>query len=107
MQGIYNYIPETNHVSRVYTVTAILQLQFIVHVILLLMLNVFYEYITLVAAFWSMCTVLNRAVFFSSLISCFPGMLLRYFLNYFEMVSVAHIITAITFVFTFHMHFTF
>jgi hypothetical protein len=24
MQGIYNYIPETNHASRVYSVTAIL-----------------------------------------------------------------------------------
>jgi hypothetical protein len=24
MQGIYNYMPETNHVSRVYSVAAIL-----------------------------------------------------------------------------------
>jgi len=24
MQGIYNYIPETNHVSRVYSVAAVL-----------------------------------------------------------------------------------
>jgi hypothetical protein len=30
--------------------------------------------------------------------------LLRYFLNDFEMVPVAPIITGITFVFTFHMH---
>ena len=29
MQGIYNYIPETNHVSRVYSVAEILYLQFI------------------------------------------------------------------------------
>ena len=27
MQGIYNYIPETNHVSRVYSVAAVLYLQ--------------------------------------------------------------------------------
>jgi hypothetical protein len=27
MQGIYNYIPETNHVFRVYNVAAILWLQ--------------------------------------------------------------------------------
>ena len=31
MQCIYNYIPETNHVSRVYSVVAILYLQFILH----------------------------------------------------------------------------
>jgi len=33
MQVIYNYIPGTNHVGRVY-VTAILWLQFMVHVML-------------------------------------------------------------------------
>jgi len=33
-QGIYNYILETNHVSRVYSVTAVLFLQFVLHVIL-------------------------------------------------------------------------
>ena len=33
----------------------------------------------------------------------FPGMLLTYFLHDFEIVPVAHIITGITFVFTFHM----
>ena len=44
------------------------------------------------------------AVFCSSLASWFPGMLLTYFLNVFEIVPVAPIITGITFVFTFHMH---
>ena len=29
MQGIYNYIPETNHVSREYSVAAVLYLQFV------------------------------------------------------------------------------
>jgi hypothetical protein len=47
MQGIYNYIPETNHISRVYSVAAILRLLFMVHVMLLPMLNVFYFYIVL------------------------------------------------------------
>ena len=42
-------------------------------------------------------------LFCSSLTSCFPGMLLTYFLNDFETVPVAPIITGITFVFTFHM----
>ena len=46
-----------------------------------------------------MCAVPNMAVFCSSLTSCFPGMLLKYFLNDFEIVPVAPIITGITFVF--------
>ena len=50
-----------------------------------------------------MCAVPNMAVFCSSLTSWFPDMLLTYFLNDFEMVPVAFIITGITFVFTFHM----
>jgi len=41
MQGIYNYIPETKHISRVYSVAAILWLQFMVHVMLFSMLNAF------------------------------------------------------------------
>ena len=32
MQGIYNYIPETNLVSTVYSVAAVLYLQFILDV---------------------------------------------------------------------------
>ena len=34
MQGIYNYIPETNRPSRVYSVAAVLYLQFALHVML-------------------------------------------------------------------------
>jgi len=52
-----------------------------------------------------MCAVpkTRMAVFYSSLISCFPDMLLRHFLSDFEMVPLAPIITGITFAFTFHM----
>ena len=50
-----------------------------------------------------MCAVPNVDVFCSSLTSCFPGMLLAYSLNDFEIVPVAPVITGITFVFTFHM----
>jgi peptidoglycan biosynthesis protein MviN/MurJ (putative lipid II flippase) len=35
MKGIYNYIPETNHISRIYTVAAVLYLQSVLHVMLL------------------------------------------------------------------------
>ena len=31
MQEIYNYIPETNHVSRVYGVVIVRYLQFVLH----------------------------------------------------------------------------
>jgi len=41
MQGIYCCIPETNHVLRVHIVAAVLYLQFVVHVMLFLMLNIF------------------------------------------------------------------
>jgi hypothetical protein len=34
VQGIYNYIPETNHVSSVCSVAAVLYLQFMLHVML-------------------------------------------------------------------------
>jgi len=63
-------------------------------------LNLLYFYIS---TFRSMCAVPNMDVFCNSLTSCFPGMLLTYFLNDFEIVPVAPIITGITFVFTFHM----
>jgi len=45
-----------------------------------------------------MCAVPNMAVFCSSLTSCFPGLLLTYFLNDSETGPVAHIITGITFI---------
>ena len=51
----------------------------------------------------SMCAVPNMALLCSSFMSCLPGMLLRYFMNDLQVVSAAHIITGITFVFTFHI----
>jgi hypothetical protein len=41
MHGIYNYIPETNHVSGVYSVAAVLYLQFVLRTMLFCMLNIF------------------------------------------------------------------
>ena len=34
MEGVYNYIPETNHASRVYSFGAVLYLQYVLDVIL-------------------------------------------------------------------------
>jgi len=55
--------------------------------------------------FWSMCAVPNRPVFCSSLNSCFSSILLRYFLNDYEMVAAALVNTVITFVCTFQIPF--
>jgi len=100
MQDIYTYIPETNSVPREYSVAAILFLLFVVFISLVAVLNLLYFYISTSR---SMCPAPSMAVFCSSLTSCFLGMLLTYFLNYFEIVPVAPIITGIMFVFTFHM----
>ena len=50
-----------------------------------------------------MCAVPKTAVFCTSLISCFPHMFLRYFLNDCTKVPVSFIITGTTSVFTFYM----
>ena len=55
-------------------------------VLLFPMLNVLYFHISTSR---SMCAVANMAAFCSSLISCFPGTLLRYFVNDFDMVPAA------------------
>ena len=100
MQGIYTYIPDTNYVPREYSVAAILLLLFMMLISLVSVFNLLYFYIS---TFRSMCAVPNMTVFCSSLTSCFPGMLLTYFLNNFETVPFTPIITGITFVFTFQM----
>ena len=86
MQVIYTHIPETNYVPREYSVAAILLLFFMVLISLVSFLNLLYFYIS---TFRSMCAVPNMAVFCSSYTSWFPGMLLKYFLNVFEIVPVA------------------
>ena len=95
MQGVHTRIPKTNCVPREYGVAAILLFLFMVLISLVSVLNLLYFYIS---TFPSMCAVPNMAVFCSSLTSWFPGMLLTYFLNDFEIVLVAPIITGNTFV---------
>jgi len=93
MNRIYTYIPEKNNVLREHRVAAILVLLFMVLISLVPALTPLYLY---VSTFRGMCAVPNTAVFCSSLTSWFPGMLLTYFLNNFEIVPVALIITGIT-----------
>jgi len=45
MQGLYTYIPETNHVPREYSVSAILSLLLMVPVSLVLALALLYFYV--------------------------------------------------------------
>jgi len=92
MQGIYTYLSETNYVPSEYSVAAIVLLLFMVLISLVSVLNVLYFYIS---TFRSMYAVPSLAVFCSSLTSCFPGMLLTYFLNDCEIVPVAPIITGL------------
>jgi len=60
MQGIYSYIPETNHVSRVYNVAAVLYLQCATCNVILPVKCVLYFYIS---TFRTMCAVPNMAAF--------------------------------------------
>ena len=62
-------------------------------VMLLPMLNGLYFHLRSIQ---SICAVHDVLVLCNSLISCFPGMLLRCFLNDYEMVPVTSIITDIT-----------
>ena len=95
-------IPETNYVPREYSVAAILLLIFTVLMSLVPALNLLYFYIS---AFRSVCAGPNMAVFCSSLTSCFPGILLTYFLIDFEIVPVAPIIKGIPFAFTYYYYY--
>jgi hypothetical protein len=54
MQGIYNSIPKTNHVSSVYSVVAVMYLRYVLQIMLFRMSNVLYYYIS---TFRSMCAV--------------------------------------------------
>ena len=60
-----------------------------VHVMLFPVLNVLYFYTN---TFLSMCSVHSMAVFCRSMIPCVPGLLLRDFLNDFDVVSIIIII---------------
>ena len=66
MQGIYTYIPETNHVPKENIVSVILSLLFMVSISLVPALALLYFY---VSTFRSMCAVPNVAVFCSSFAS--------------------------------------
>ena len=102
MQGICSYIPEKNQVFRVYSAAAVLYLQFVLHMMLFHMLNMFCTFTLALSEVYVRCPV--WLFFCSSLILCFPGMWLRYCLNDFQMVPVSSIITGITFTCSVYIH---
>ena len=89
---MYIGLPDTSRVSRVYNDTAVLWLQYVVHVRLLSKKNLLCFYIN---NFRSMCAVPSMAVVCSSLMLCFPGLLLRCFLIDSEMAPFADAITGV------------
>jgi len=86
---IDNCITQTNHALRVYNIAAAMLLQCVVRTgNAISRTKSMYFYISTLRSIWA---VLNMAVCCIALMACFPGLLLSYFLNNFEMVSVAHI----------------
>jgi len=81
MQGIYNYIPETNHVSRVYSVAAVLYLQSVLYVMLFRQRN---TVCTLTLAPYAVCVQCPTRLFFFS-----------QFLNFELSRYVAHVLSEI------------
>jgi hypothetical protein len=88
MHSIYSYIPDTNHVPREYSVAAILLFLFMVHISLAPVLNLLHFHISTFRNV-CVCAVPKMDVFCNSLISCFPGTFLKYFLNDSEMVLLS------------------
>ena len=82
IEGIYNSIPETNHVSTVYNITDILRLQIVVDVTVF-----FTKSLSTNFTYRSTCAIPNVAAVCSYLLY-FSGVLLRYFLNDLLVVAV-------------------
>jgi hypothetical protein len=57
MQGIYNYIPKTNHVSSLYSVAGVLYLQFVLHVMLRNVLNMFCTFTLVLSEACAQCPI--------------------------------------------------
>jgi hypothetical protein len=62
MQSIYNYILETNHVSRVYSAAAVLHLPFVQHVMIFHILNMFCTFTLVLYKICVQCPIWMRFV---------------------------------------------
>ena len=87
--GIYNCITKTNHTSRVYNTTAILWLQFGLNVL-------FFKdkrFVLYISTFGLLLSAPRTAVFCSSLMSYFTGLLFRHFLYDSDVLPIGPVIT--------------
>jgi hypothetical protein len=57
MHGIYNCMPETKHVSRVYSLAGVLYLQIVLNVTLFRMLNIFCTFILVLSEIRVQCPI--------------------------------------------------
>ena len=57
LQGIYNYIPATNLVSKVYSVAPVLYLQFVLHVMLFRLWNMFCTFMWALSIVFAQCLI--------------------------------------------------
>ena len=87
MQGIYTYILETNYVPREYSVATVVT----IHGAYIVSFSL-ESVVPLPFTFRSMCAVPNMAVFWSSLTSCFPGMLLTFIIIIITIINTPQII---------------
>jgi predicted metallopeptidase len=63
-ESVYNYVHETNYVSRIYSVAAILWLQFMVYVMVFPLFDVLYFYISnFLSAVLSMAVFCNSSIY--------------------------------------------
>ena len=68
--GIYNYIPETNRVSTVYSVAAVLYLQSVLHVVLFFPQNMFCTFRSALPAVCVQCPIW---LFFLQFLNPYPA----------------------------------
>jgi cellulose synthase/poly-beta-1,6-N-acetylglucosamine synthase-like glycosyltransferase len=89
MQTINNYIPVCSLFIVCVTPNVISPMEYILY---------FY-----ISTFRSLCAVHNMTGLCNCSISCFRGMLLRYFVSDFEIVQVSPVMSGINFAFIYHM----
>jgi len=97
MQDIYNNMPATNHVSRVYSVEAVLYVQFELHVMLFHPWNMFCTFTSALPSVCLQCKIWLFLQFINFVLSLYVAQVVS---EGFEMVPVAPVITSITFAFT-------
>ena len=84
MQGIYNYIPETNHVARICSVASVMWLHFMLRVMLFRMLNMLCTFTLALSEVCPQCplglfSVFRRVRTFPECCSCIFRMGLKWF----------------------------